>query len=72
MRRATSSDIITATATVMPNSRKYFPAMPGIALTGKKTTTIANVVATTAKPMRSAAINAARHGVMPGVVASPR
>ncbi len=53
--RATSSCISTATTTVKPNCLKNWPEMPGIRPTGRNTATIDMVVATTARPISSAA-----------------
>jgi hypothetical protein len=58
--RATSSENITATATVMPNCLKYCPGMPGMNDTGTNTAMMVNVVAITASPISSAASTAAR------------
>ena len=60
MRRATSSEKATATATVMPNWRKYWPGMPGMKDTGTNTAMMVEVVAMTARPISSAASMAAR------------
>ena len=59
-RRATTSENSTATATVSPNSWKNWPTMPLMNDTGRNTTTMAAVVAITAKPMASAPISEAR------------
>ncbi len=63
--RATTRENSTATQTVRPNSRKNCPAMPFMKLTGMNTTTMAIVVATTARPMASAPCSAAWNGRMP-------
>ena len=65
MRRATSSEKITATATVRPNCLKYWPAMPPMKLTGANTATMVIVIAMTARPISSAASSEARHAVLP-------
>jgi len=53
--RATSRLISTETTTVKPNALKNWPEMPGISATGRNTATIAIVVASTARPISSAA-----------------
>ena len=58
-KRATTREKITATETVRPNSLKNWPGMPGMKETGRKTATIVEVVATTARPMESAPTRAA-------------
>ena len=63
--RATSSEISTAIATETPNWRKNCPGTPDMKLTGTNTATIASVVATTAKPISSAASSAAFIGLLP-------
>jgi len=55
MSRATNSEMNTATATVNPNWRKYCPVIPPMKLTGRNTAMMVNEVATTAKPISSAA-----------------
>ena len=53
--RATARLISTAATTVSPKFLKYCPATPGISPTGKNTATIVIVVASTARPISSAA-----------------
>ena len=53
--RATARLISTATTTVMPKFLKNSPEMPGIRPTGRNTATMEKVVATTARPISSAA-----------------
>ena len=55
MSRATSSEMNTAAAIVRPNSLKYWPVMPPMKLTGSNTAMIVIEVATTARPISSAA-----------------
>ena len=59
-KRATSSENSTAIATVRPNWRKYWPAMPLMKLTGEKIATMVSEMAMTARPISSAASSAAR------------
>ena len=63
--RATSSEKKTAAATVRPNCRKYCPVTPSMKLTGRNTAMIVNDVATTARPISSAASMAARKPLLP-------
>ena len=65
MSRATSSEKKTAAATVRPNCLKYWPVMPGMKLTGTNTAMIVAEVATTARPISSAASSAAWKPVLP-------
>ncbi len=60
MNRATSSENSTAMATVRPNWRKYWPAMPPMKLTGAKIAAIDSEIAMTARPISSAASSEAR------------
>ena len=53
--RATARLISTAATTVSPKLLKNWPEMPGIRPTGRNTATIEKVVATTARPISSAA-----------------
>ncbi len=55
IRRATARLSSTETTTVKPKFLKNCPEMPGIRPTGRNTATIAMVVATTARPISSAA-----------------
>ena len=55
MSRATASDISTAITTVMPKFLKNWPGMPGISPTGRNTATMQKLVATTGRPISSAA-----------------
>ncbi len=57
--RATSSENSTCTDTVMPNCLKNWPAMPGMKLAGINMATIVRLIATTARPISSAASIAA-------------
>ena len=59
-KRATSSENSTAIATVRPNWRKYWPAMPPMKLTGEKIAAIDSEIAMTASPISSAASSEAR------------
>src|SRR5208337_3878664 len=51
-RRATNSENITAIATVRPNWRKYWPAMPPMKLTGEKIAAIDSEIAMIASSTR--------------------
>ena len=53
--RATARLISTATTTVIPKFWKNWPAMPGIRPTGRNTATMQKLVATTGRPISSAA-----------------
>ena len=64
-RRATSSENSTAAAAVQPNSRKNLPGMPGMNATGMNTAASVQEVATTARPISSAASSAACRGGLP-------
>ena len=59
MSRATISEKNTAAATVRPNCLKYCPMMPPMKLTGRNTAMMVKEVATTARPISSAASRAA-------------
>ena len=59
IRRATKSENSTATATVRPKLLKNCPTMPVMKDTGANTATMVAVVATTARPISSAASRAA-------------
>jgi hypothetical protein len=53
--RATARLMSTETTTVQPKLKKNWPGIPGISPTGRNTATIEKVVATTARPISSAA-----------------
>ena len=53
--RATASDISTAITTVIPKFWKNWPETPGISPTGRNTATMQKLVATTGRPISSAA-----------------
>ncbi len=57
--RATINEVVTAMAAVQPNCLKNLPTMPLMNAVGKNTATSVNVVATTARPISSAASIAA-------------
>ena len=57
--RAIISEKNTAAATVRPNSRKNWPVMPPMKETGRNTAMMTAEVATTARPISSAASIAA-------------
>ena len=57
--RATTSEASTASAAVQPNCLKNLPGMPAMKAVGKNTATRVKVVATTARPISSAASMAA-------------
>ena len=59
MSRATMREMNTAAATVSPNCLKYWPLTPPMKLTGRNTAMMVNEVATTARPISSAASMAA-------------
>ena len=63
--RATTSEKNTATAAVMPNSRKNLPGTPPMKPVGRKTATRVRLVAITARPISSAASVAAWIGPLP-------
>ena len=63
--RATTSDANTASDAVQPNCLKNLPATPLIKAVGKNTAIRVNVVATTARPISSAASIAASYGDLP-------
>lgn len=65
IKRATNGEISTAMATEMPNWRKNWPGTPDMKLTGTNTATMASVVATTARPISSAASMAACQADLP-------
>ncbi len=56
---------MTAIATVRPNWRKYWPAMPPMKLTGEKIAAIDSEMAMTARPISSAASSDARQADLP-------
>ena len=62
---ATSAEIVTASASVMPNSRKSAPVWPGRNDSGTKTAASVAVVATTAKNTCWVPSTAAARGPMP-------
>ena len=63
--RATSSDARIASTAVQPNCLKNLPGMPAMKAVGRNTATSAKVVATTARPISSAASIAAWYGLLP-------
>ncbi len=62
---ATISEIITALATVAPNSPRKLPTMPSTKITGRKTTAIETVAAVAAKAICAVPLEAATRGSSP-------